>query len=159
MTVITLGLVGFGKVEGIAFLKQAAYKKRIVADHLGGQTVAGLPAEPFVLGIETGMRLGDKRTLPVSPTRHDKPDRLLDAPVIIDEGHGKVVEQRTVGRRLPLTAEILQRRRQAFPEKQIPQPVGEDPGGQATRSVFGIGQPLRQIETIQTVGFPWMRTP
>ena len=145
------GLERFGDVvreDGRAtdfFHEQAAAGERLIADHLGGETMTRPTGEPEVFRI-VGHDLGRGETaLAVGLGEDDGFEESFYVPAGADEFTGEPVEELGVFGAVGLVAEVVDGFDQALAKERLPETIYRHAGEQRMTS---IGEPTREAETV-----------
>ena len=101
-----------------------------VADGFAFEAMAVVAPHELVFGIDLGCFLAIFRGLLIGVREHDEAVHFLDAPTVLDEGGGEVIEQLLVGGSFAHHAEIAGAADDAAAETTIPDAVGHDARGE-----------------------------
>ena len=140
-----VGLVGLHGGAALEGAEQAGGGEGDIAQHPGGQAMAGAAGEEAIFGVDLDEGGGDFGALAVGAAGDDETEEVLDVPAAVHEFDGEPVEQFGVAGFLALQAEVLDAFDEAGAEEGLPVAVDGDAGGQ--RVVAG-DEPVGEVEAI-----------
>ena len=145
------GFEGLGDVVGVDrrttdfFNEQAAGGEGLVANHLGGEAMAGTAGEPGVLRIVGHDLRGREAALAVSIGEDDGFEEGFHIPARADEFAGEPVEEFGVLGAIALGAEVVGGLDEALTEEGLPKAIYGHAGQQR---VIGGGEPAGKAEAV-----------
>ena len=140
---VAIRLVGLHAGPANLRRQQPADRQRRVAHPLRLEAGSALPRVLAIIRVSRELRRRRGGNLPVRRARDDHAHELFHVPAGVHKFAREPIEQRTVGRRFALCAEIARHPAQRRAEKLFPQPIRKHPRGER---IFTRDQPTSQIE-------------
>ena len=126
--------------------KQAAHRKRLIADHFRRETETRPPRQQSVVRVVRQCFRRDPRRLAVGRRHHHQLEQVFHIPAAFAEFHGQPIQQLRMRGRIALTTEIFTRANDTGAKNRLPKQIRDDPRHQR---VLRVRQPAREPEPIR----------